>query len=221
MARKKDDPFRGMMARAEIVDTIIDPFARAVSVNAILGEHQAVTNRLVEARRKAITEAHKSGYSYQQLADALGISKTAVAKIDGGSARGEVSRIPDERIGVAPVDVRQGLGTVSSAQARVTSASAFAGVVTFQDDDSGYLDWLDVHANGYVLNCQRSLAPSGLKLHHASCGKIRGTNPRRGLWTGPYIKVCCDSVSALRMWAKERIGIDPSPCGVCRPPSDR
>jgi hypothetical protein len=218
MMRKKNNPFRVMMARAETAETITDPFARAVSVNAILGEHQVVTNRLVESRRRAIAEAHIRGYSYQQLADALGISKTAVAKIDNESLRRQRSGGPDDFDGETAAEGRGRLGTVSvSRHSHNTSGSTPSGVEKFQDDEHGYLDWLDSHLNGYVLNCQRSLARSGLKLHHASCRTIRGTPPRGGPWTGPYIKVCCDSVSELRTWANERVGIDPSPCGTCQP----
>jgi hypothetical protein len=217
---KKDNPFYEMMARAETVDTIIDPFARAVSINAILGEHQAVMSRLVESRRRAITEAHTRGSSYQQLADALGISKTAVAKIDSESLGRQPTGELDDRVAeTAPNDPAR-LRTVSaSPHANVGSGSVPAIVQTFQDDEQGYLDWVDAHLNGYVLNCLRSRGRSGFKLHRASCRTIRGTPPRGGPWTGPYIKVCSDSVSELGIWANKQVGVPPSPCGICFPPS--
>lgn len=62
----------------------------------------------------------------------------------------------------------------------------------FRDDDAGYLAWLATHPNGFVLNIARSHHATEARVHHASCRTISGANPRGGLWSGPYVKVCAE-----------------------------
>lgn len=55
----------------------------------------------------------------------------------------------------------------------------------FTDDDQGYLDWLERHPAGFVVNTFRIPNPSYVILHvtdrccRATCGTITGT-PARG-----------------------------------------
>jgi hypothetical protein len=87
----------------------------------------------------------------------------------------------------------------------------------FRDDDAGYLAWLAAHADGYVINIARSHSTAEARVHHAACWTISGDNPRRGDWTGPYVKVCADSLTELEHWASDRLGHSLPPCGTCRP----
>jgi hypothetical protein len=89
------------------------------------------------------------------------------------------------------------------------------GLVVFANDESGYLAWLDVHSDGYVLNSFPKPKASYLKLHRAACGRIRGTPPRGGLWTTPYIKVCSADRVAIEAWAFSSTSGSVSPCGWC------
>lgn len=41
-------------------------------------------------------------------------------------------------------------------------------IVSFIDDDPGYLAWITAHPDGYVLNCERAPSPRYLMLHLAS-----------------------------------------------------
>ena len=41
-------------------------------------------------------------------------------------------------------------------------------MVTFLEDDAGYLNWLNTHPDDFVLNTYRNLAPAYLMLHHAT-----------------------------------------------------
>ena len=49
----------------------------------------------------------------------------------------------------------------------------------FEDDDAGYLAWIDGHQHGFVVNTFRKPDPRYLFLHRASCGTIRGKTARR------------------------------------------
>ena len=40
---------------------------------------------------------------------------------------------------------------------------------TFIDDDQGYLVWLSLNTDGFVLNSYRKLRPNYLRLHAATC----------------------------------------------------
>src|SRR3954469_15286129 len=90
-------------------------------------------------------------------------------------------------------------------------------VQEFRDDDAGYLAWLDTHPNGFVLNIGRSHHATAARVHHASCRTISGANPRGGLWTGPYVKVCAEHLAELEQWAIDQVGEPIRRCGSCQP----
>ncbi|CAN5229403.1 hypothetical protein BH09ACT8_BH09ACT8_56250 [soil metagenome] len=87
----------------------------------------------------------------------------------------------------------------------------------FRDDDTGYLAWLATHPEGYVVNILRSHSVAQSRLHHAGCRTIDGNIPRGDVWTGPYVKVCADSVADLEQWAADQVGQPIPLCGTCYP----
>jgi hypothetical protein len=89
------------------------------------------------------------------------------------------------------------------------------GIEIFQDDDAGYLAWLEAHPAGFALNMARSPRPNYLILHRATCRTISGRPTRDGPWTGPYIKVCSDDQLQIAAWTGQHIGAAPRRCGVC------
>ena len=77
----------------------------------------------------------------------------------------------------------------------------------FVDDDRGYLSWLGRHPHGFVLNCPRGFSTKETVLHRATCSFVNDTQP--GIPAGAfterqYVKVCADTVSALREWVRSR-----------------
>ena len=85
---------------------------------------------------------------------------------------------------------------------------------TFEDDDAGYLRWLQRHPNGYVLNYKRPPDPTNLKVHHAVCVHINGTPHRGDYWTVLYGKFCSDSRREVETQAR-RLGGEPLLCETC------
>ena len=82
-------------------------------------------------------------------------------------------------------------------------------VTVFEDDDTGYLKWLKMNPEGYVLNTTRPPSTDYLKLHAATCPFIRGihgTPPRGSSWTGSYIKVCAPTRWELEQWLQKQFG---------------
>jgi hypothetical protein len=91
------------------------------------------------------------------------------------------------------------------------------GSLVFRDDDAGYVDWLDAHPNGYVINIARNQTATTSRLHRADCRTINGQNPHKGRWTGPYIKVCAQQRAELQRWATDNVRAPIPPCGTCNP----
>jgi hypothetical protein len=88
----------------------------------------------------------------------------------------------------------------------------------FEDDDAGYLAWVDRNQHGFVVNTTRKPDPRYLYLHRASCGTIRGKPARGERWTtGELIKVCAETRAELDQWAHQIAGGELHPCGLCRP----
>jgi hypothetical protein len=62
-------------------------------------------------------------------------------------------------------------------------------VQVFQDDDGGYLAWVQQHPDGFVLNTERHPSSSYLMLHRARCAHITRAS-QEGRWTVAYVNVC-------------------------------
>lgn len=112
---------------------------------------------------------------------------------------------------------------VSAAWQSVAAAGMMIGMQRFVDDDRGYLDWVDHHPDGFVVNTARTPSAAYLVLHRASCGTITG-KPARGItFTGEYAKVCGERNELeefARHWAAMRSHagcVWPSAVSRCRP----
>src|SRR5688500_2306215 len=87
----------------------------------------------------------------------------------------------------------------------------------FQDDDAGYLTWLETHSNGLVVNTYRRPRPSYLKLHQADCGTITKKPANGDRWTVDYVKVCAEHRAELDAWAWHSVGGVLKACKICHP----
>ena len=88
----------------------------------------------------------------------------------------------------------------------------------FEDDDAGYLAWIESHRHGFVVSTTRKPDPRYLMLHRATCHTINGKPARGDRWTtGYYIKVCSETRAALDQWARQIPGGELTSCGLCRP----
>src|SRR5208282_4227651 len=89
------------------------------------------------------------------------------------------------------------------------------GVTRFVDDDYGYLQWLQSHPNGYVLNCGRTLNVASLVLHKASCQRVSANVG--SIWITSQGKVCAMTTFELDEWAHRATGGVPDRCETCQP----
>ena len=109
---------------------------------------------------------------------------------------------------------------VAPAQRAAEDPDVTDGVVSFLDDDDGYLGWLDAHPDGYVVNSDRVPRATYIVLHRAECRTI---NPALAggaekTWTIAYRKTCADDVAHLTGWVTAAVGDGAKACGLCRPP---
>ena len=88
----------------------------------------------------------------------------------------------------------------------------------FEDDDAGYLTWIERNQHDFVVNTTCKPDPRYLYLHRATCGTIRGKPARGDRWTtGDFIKACSENRVALDQWARQTVGGEFHTCGLCRP----
>jgi hypothetical protein len=91
-----------------------------------------------------------------------------------------------------------------------------SGMQRFVDDDRGYVEWLDHHPDGFVINTGRTPSAAFLMLHHASCAAITGKPARGTSFTGEYTKVCGER-NELEDFVRN-LGGHAQPCGSCLAP---
>lgn len=94
----------------------------------------------------------------------------------------------------------------------------------FNDDDDGYQRWLADHPNGYVVNTSRTISPTYMVLHRATCRSISEYKPQHapGAFTErDFVKACADTVVDLRRWVRGHGRPDGSftsdTCPQCKP----
>jgi len=88
-------------------------------------------------------------------------------------------------------------------------------VESFVDNDTGYLQWLAAHPDGFVMNAARNPTPAYLVLHRTSCHTISGIPARGSRWTtGDYIKIC-GRRRELEEFARRKVDGEAGTCGLC------
>jgi hypothetical protein len=89
-------------------------------------------------------------------------------------------------------------------------------IALFRDDDDGFFEWLDVHPNGFFLNCERTPTARYLVLHRPDCQHFKGERVHLN-WTKDYIKLASEDRRDLEDWATATFGerAEISLCSSC------
>jgi hypothetical protein len=91
----------------------------------------------------------------------------------------------------------------------------------FQDDEHGYLAWLEQHPRGFVINTTRKFAYC--RLHRAMCRDIstytlKGPRQPGGFTENQYIKICSVKSRSLERWHKQtKVPGSLLVCKKCKP----
>jgi len=83
----------------------------------------------------------------------------------------------------------------------------------FKDDDEGFFEWQDAHADGEFINTERKPNPNYLVLHKSGCPHFKGSESVH--WTKDYVKAASDDRVALETWAHETVGGEITLCRTC------
>jgi serine/threonine protein kinase len=95
--------------------------------------------------------------------------------------------------------------------------------VFLPESDAQYLQWLESHRAGFVVNTQRRLSANQMVLHRARCKMIAEARPDAepgGFVERHLIKVCADDVESLRDWVAANGRPDRTfsgECASCKP----
>jgi len=158
--------------------------------------------------------------------DAVEVVTAAAERLDRSPIRldwaiWEAGRSGMTTVDPGPVPTVERRPRVAPAKRAAEAPDVTDGVVSFLDDDDGYLRWLDAHPDGYVVNSERKPRPSYVVLHRVECRSINPAHIAGGAektWTIAYRKTCADDVAGLTGWVRVAVGGGARACGLCRPP---
>ncbi len=90
---------------------------------------------------------------------------------------------------------------------------------TFDNDETGYLHWVNANPSGFVLNAERHPGgiPDAYMLHRASCNTIK-TPKRTNYTTNGYAKICSgDRRELVDWWGASHSNHYFRECKLCKP----
>ncbi len=85
----------------------------------------------------------------------------------------------------------------------------------FENDESGYLRWVQANPSGYVVNVDEPQYAPQYPMLHAASHKVISSPTRTNYTTGRYIKFCSVNLEALERWAKDKYGRSLTRCAQC------
>ena len=88
-------------------------------------------------------------------------------------------------------------------------------MITFENEDKEYLQWLRNHEHGYVLNRRNSPANTFM-VHTTQCSHINEPSNENYEHTVIKSKMCSDSAEDVQAWADAK-GFSVVECGDCKP----
>jgi hypothetical protein len=91
-------------------------------------------------------------------------------------------------------------------------------VERFQNDEAGYLRWLEANPHGYVVNVDEPNHIAQYPMVHRATHKVLSSPHRTNYTTGRYIKICSDNLQELEGWSKQKYGRQLVRCAQCTLP---
>ncbi|WHZ20487.1 MAG: hypothetical protein OJF55_002636 [Rhodanobacteraceae bacterium] len=88
-------------------------------------------------------------------------------------------------------------------------------VVSFRNDDAGYLKWVHGNPGGYVVNVDEPHSMPQYPMVHSASHKAISSSSRSNYTTGRYLKFCSVSLEELERWSKATCGRRLTRCAQC------
>jgi len=94
----------------------------------------------------------------------------------------------------------------------------YEAVAVFDNDESGYLKWVEANPRGFVANLDKAKNilryPMYPMVHKATHGSISSPT-RRNYTTGEYFKFCSTDLDTLEEYSQEKFGRRLTYCQQC------
>lgn len=190
-------------ARAEELRALIVKAERALGQDSLIPEGEGRMT-LHAALELVLKENDNRWMHVGELADAVN-TRGLYRKRDGSTV--EPNQVHARTKNYSSIFEKNG------PQIRLHDLKGTHDVVVFCDDDAGFFDWLDRHANGLFINAERKPRPTYLVLHLVGCAHFDRSPSLQ--WTKDYIKICSDHRSELEEWASDVVGGEVTLCRSC------
>ena len=99
----------------------------------------------------------------------------------------------------------------------LTTALSIGGIVVklFDNDETGYLSWVEANPRGFVANVDRSLSVQQYPMVHAASHRAISSPKIGNFTTGDYVKFCSTDLAALERYSQSTYGRPLTHCAVC------
>ncbi|HZV56347.1 MAG TPA: hypothetical protein VFF89_01620 [Sphingobium sp.] len=91
-------------------------------------------------------------------------------------------------------------------------------VELFDNDEDGYLKWVQANPNGFVANVDRAGTVTHYPMVHAATHGSMSSPKIGNFTTGDYVKFCCADLDALERYSEAKFGRPLTRCSHCMSP---
>lgn len=88
-------------------------------------------------------------------------------------------------------------------------------VELFDNDEAGYLAWIEANPKGFVANVDRSLSFQQYPMVHAATHRAISSPKIGNFTTGDYVKFCSTDLATLERHSKAKYGRPLTHCALC------
>lgn len=88
-------------------------------------------------------------------------------------------------------------------------------VLWFDNDEAGYLHWIESNPRGFVANVDRARAFPRYPMAHVAMHRLMSSPKIGNFTTGEYVKFCSLSLGELQNFAETHYRRALSRCSVC------
>jgi hypothetical protein len=88
-------------------------------------------------------------------------------------------------------------------------------VELFNNDEIGYLSWIEANPQGFVANADRSLSFPQYPMVHTASHRLVSSPKIGNFTTGDYVKFCSTDLDALERYSQTEFGRPLTRCSQC------